>query len=95
MRRRTIPVLVEKAERLLEFGNLLFGQLVSHGGFRSFAFWLKTQVLDGGGRSRPRTERPLPFAAPGGSFAAFFVRTLVHGHLRLSGAATGEEIRRR
>jgi hypothetical protein len=27
----TISVLVEKAEGLLEFGNLLFGQLVSHG----------------------------------------------------------------
>ena len=30
----TISVLIEKAEGLLEFSNLFFGQLVSHGGNR-------------------------------------------------------------
>ena len=28
----TISVLVEKGESLLEFGNLFFGKLISHGG---------------------------------------------------------------
>jgi len=29
--KRTVSVLVEKAERLLEFSNLFFRQLISHG----------------------------------------------------------------
>ena len=45
----TIAVLVEKAESLLEFSNLFFGQLVSHGCFASkrnclFGLWQSVLV---------------------------------------------------
>jgi hypothetical protein len=85
----TITVLVEKAEGLLEFGNLLFGQLVSHG-FKKLlggshgrkrqtvpVWWWSMDKSDRGGGQRERQgERDrLPVVPRFGSFGA-----LAKGH---------------
>ena len=64
-KKRTIAVLVEEGEGLLELGNLLLGQLISHGcGWGLFASCLKN-----GEMSRPRSN-----LEPGRCFFCDFLR---------------------